>query len=95
MRRDLEDPTTGALWDRTPDRAAFGVFAQRTKPIAHNALAARFYAALARVTGDAAWNDRGKRVLAGVCTPRAVDDRGRMIGEVVLAMIEVGAVVWP
>jgi uncharacterized protein YyaL (SSP411 family) len=95
MRRDLEDPATGAFWDHTPDGAAAGVFARRTRPFAQNVLAARFFAALGRATGDAAWKDRGRRVLAAVCTPRALDERGRMLGEVLLALDEVGAIGWP
>ncbi|MFT3770284.1 MAG: DUF255 domain-containing protein [Minicystis sp.] len=94
MRRDLEDPATGAFWDRTPDPAAAGVFARRARPIAQNALAARFLAALARATGDAAWRERGRRTLAAVCTPRALDERGRMVGEILLALDEVGALPW-
>lgn len=94
MRRDLEDTATGAFWDHTPDPAAAGVFARRTRPLAPNLLVARFFAALARVTGDAAWKERGRRALAAVCTPRALDDRGRMLGEVLLALDEVGAIPW-
>jgi uncharacterized protein YyaL (SSP411 family) len=95
MTRDLADEATGAFWDRTPDPAAAGVFARRTRPFVHNVAAARFFAALARVTGDVAWKQRGLRTLAAVCTPRAVDERGRMIGELVLALDELGAVPWP
>jgi len=94
MARDLADEATGAFWDRTPDPAAAGVFARRTRPFVHNVAAARFFAALARVTGDAAWRQRGLRTLAAVCTPRAIDERGRMIGELVLALDELGAVPW-
>ena len=32
MGRDLEDPATGAFWDRTADPAAAGVFARRLAP---------------------------------------------------------------
>ncbi len=44
-------------------------------------MAACFFAALARITGDAAWKERGRRTLAAVCTPKAVDERGRMVGD--------------
>jgi hypothetical protein len=94
MRRDLEDAATGAYWDRTADPAAAGVFARRTRSLAHNVMVARFFGALARVTGDAAWKERGRRALAAVCTPRALDERGRMLGEVLLALDEVGAIPW-
>jgi uncharacterized protein YyaL (SSP411 family) len=94
MIRDLGDETTGAFWDRTPDPAAAGVFARRTKPFTPNVAAARFFAALARVTGDASFRDRARRTLAAACTPRALDERGRMLGEVLLALDEVGAISW-
>jgi hypothetical protein len=94
MRRDLEDPATGALWAHTPDPAAAGVFARRNRPFAHNLLAVRCYAALGKLTGDAAWTERGRRTLAAIATPRALDERGRMLGEVLLAFDEVGAIRW-
>jgi uncharacterized protein YyaL (SSP411 family) len=95
MRRDLEDPATGAFWDHTADPSAAGVFARRLEPVVPNVAAARFFAVLARVTGDAAWKDRGRRALAAVLTPRALDERGRMVGEVLLALDELGALSWP
>jgi uncharacterized protein YyaL (SSP411 family) len=95
MVRDLGDEASGAFWDRTPDPAAAGVFARRTQPMVHNVTAARFFAALARLTGDAAWNERARRTLAAVCTPRAVAERGRMLGDLLLALDEAGVVPWP
>jgi uncharacterized protein YyaL (SSP411 family) len=95
MVRDLADEATGAFWDRTTDPAAAGVFARREKPFSHNVMAARFFAALARVTGDAAWKERGRRTLAAACTPRAVDERGRMLGDLVLTLDDLGAIAWP
>ncbi len=93
--RDLADEATGAFWDRTVDPAAAGVFARREKPFVHNVMAARFFAALARITGDAAWKERGRRTLAAVCTPKAVDERGRMVGDLLLAFDELGVIPWP
>jgi uncharacterized protein YyaL (SSP411 family) len=95
MQRELGDEATGAFWDRTPDPAAAGVFARRTQPFMPNVMAARFFAALGRVTGDAAWKERGRRTLAAICTPRALEERGRWLGEVLLALDEVGAIPWP
>jgi hypothetical protein len=95
MGRDLEDPATGAFWDRTADPAAAGVFARRLAPVGPNVAAARFLAVLARVTGDTSFQDRGRRALAAVLTPRALEERGRMVGEVLLALDELGAVSWP
>lgn len=94
LRRDLEDPATGAFWAHTPDSAASGVFARRERPFVHNVTVARFFAALARVTGDAEWKARGRRTLAAIATPRAVDERGRMLGELLLALDETGALRW-
>ncbi len=95
MTRDLADEATGTFWDRTPDPAAAGVFAHRTRPFAHNVMAARFFAALARITGDASWKERARRTLAAICSPRAVDERGRTLGELLLALDEAGAIPWP
>jgi hypothetical protein len=93
--RDLIDPASAAFWDHTIDPAAAGVFARRARPAANNALAARFLAALGRITRDPAWRDHGRRALTAVCTPRALDERGRLVGEIVLALDEVGALPWP
>jgi uncharacterized protein YyaL (SSP411 family) len=94
MLRDLADDATGAFWDRTPDAAAAGVFAKRTRPFAPNALAARFFGSLARITRDETWKERGRKTLAAVSTPRALDDRGRQLGELLLALEEVGSIAW-
>jgi uncharacterized protein len=94
MDRDLADTATGAYWSNTPDPAAAGVFARRDRSFPHNVVAARFLAALARVTGEAAYRDRARRALAAVLTPRALTDRGRMVGEVLLALDECGAYPW-
>jgi uncharacterized protein YyaL (SSP411 family) len=92
MQRDLGDDATGGFWDRTPDAAAAGVFAKRNRPFAPNVLAARFFAALARITGDEAWTERGRRAVAAVATPRALDQQGRQLGELLLALSELGVV---
>jgi uncharacterized protein YyaL (SSP411 family) len=94
MERDLADPETGAYFAGTPDAAAAGVFARRDRPLAHNVLAARLNGALWRLTGDAAFRDRGRRALAAIATPRALLDQGRMVGELLLALDEVGAFPW-
>jgi uncharacterized protein YyaL (SSP411 family) len=94
MIRDLGDEASGAFWDRTPDPAAAGVFSRRTRPFPQNVTAARFFAALGRITGDPAWKERGRRTLAAICTPRALEERGRWLGEVLLALDEVGAIAW-
>ncbi len=83
------DPTTGAYWAHTDDAAAVGVFAQRQRPFVGNVMAARLHAALG---GD--FRVKALRILAGISTPRAVVGQGRMIGEYVLALDEVGMVAW-
>jgi hypothetical protein len=94
MQRDLDDPETGAFFASTPDPAAAGVFARRERPLTHNVLAARFLGALWRLTGDAAHQDRGRRALAAIATPRAVAAQGRMLGELLLALDDVGSYPW-
>jgi uncharacterized protein len=94
MQRDLGDAATGAFFAHTADPSAAGVFAKRERPFAHNVTAARFFAALARVTGDASYRDRGRRVIAALLTPRALDERGRMLGDLLLALDDVGEFPW-
>ena len=80
----------GALYANTQDPGAVGVFAVRRIPFEANALTARFYASLAKVSGDAAWRDRGIAVLAEITTPRAIDDQGRNLGAYLLAADDLG-----
>jgi uncharacterized protein YyaL (SSP411 family) len=94
MEHDLFDEATGAFWDRTVDPAAAGVFARRMQPFAPNLLAVRFLATLGRAT-DSALTQRARRTLAAICTPRALDERGRMLGEVLLAFDDAGVIPWP
>ena len=94
MERDLADPATGAFWAHTPDPAAAGVFRTRERPFVHNVTAARFLSALARVTGDQATRERARRVLAGVLTPSEISGRGRMVGDLLLALSEAGVYPW-
>ncbi len=94
MERDFADPATGALWAHTADPAAAGVFARRTQPFASNVLAARFLAALSHTTGDQSLRDRGRKLLAAVTTPKVLEGQGRMIGELLLALDELGVVAW-
>jgi uncharacterized protein YyaL (SSP411 family) len=94
MERDLADPATGALFAHTADPAAAGVFARRDRPFIHTVTAARFLGVVARLTGDASYRERGRRVLAAIATPSAVAGRGRMLGELLLAVDEVGSYPW-
>lgn len=94
MDRDLGDPERGAWLASTPDPAAAGVFARRERPVAHNVLAARLHGALYRLTGDEAHRERGRRGLAGLATPAALAGQGRMVGELLLALDELGVHAW-
>ena len=91
----LRDPATGALWEHTADPDATGVFARRAHPFAHNVASARFLGALTRLTGDPAWAARGRDALAAVATPSALDEAGPWLGEMLLALDDVGALRWP
>jgi hypothetical protein len=94
LERDFTDPATGKLFEKTPDAAAVGVFARRLHPFTHNVMAARLYATLARATGDGSWADKGKRLVSATCTPRVLSDRGRMLGDVLLTLDDLGVVGW-
>lgn len=85
----LLDAETGALWAQTADASAGGVFAERQRSFGGNVLAARFYAA---VGGE--YRAKAIRTLVGVSTPRAVVGQGRMVGDYVLALDEVGMITW-
>ncbi len=83
------DSATGTLFAHTDDSSAVGVFAQRQRPFGANVITARLYAALG---GE--YRAKALRILAGISTPRAVVGQGRMIGEYVMALDEVGQVRW-
>jgi uncharacterized protein YyaL (SSP411 family) len=95
LLRDFADPESGALFEATKDSDAVGVFARRERPFIHNVVAARFFGALHRLTGEAAWRERGRQVLAGLSTPRTLASQGRMVGEYLLAADELGVMPWP
>jgi uncharacterized protein YyaL (SSP411 family) len=92
---DLSDESTGALFAHTKDPDASGVFSKRRHPFAQNVSAARLFSAVHRLTKDDAWQTRARRVLAAIATPAALDQRGRMIGEYLLALDEAGVYPWP
>lgn len=94
MLADFADPDTGALFGTTPDPSAAGVFAERRRPFRHNVTAARFLATLTRVTGDPRWRDAGRRLLAGIATPAGLAAEGRMVGDFLLALDELGLYRW-
>ncbi len=90
----LLDERNGAFYAHTPDPDANGVFSERRHPFAHNVSTARFFSALFRLTGNDAWQLRARRILAAIATPAAIDERGRMVGEYLLALDEAGLYPW-
>jgi hypothetical protein len=94
VERDFSDPKSGGYFAKSLDPSAVGVFARRSRPIDPNLAAVRFLAALARVTGDTAPRDRARRALGAALTPRSLTERGRMLGELLLACDEAGIFPW-
>ncbi|MFO0607150.1 MAG: DUF255 domain-containing protein [Polyangiales bacterium] len=80
----------GALAGHTVTDATLAV---ADTPEEENILAARFLAALGRVTGDDAWRERARRVLAVMVRPAHAAARGRFVGDLLLALDECG--LWP
>jgi uncharacterized protein YyaL (SSP411 family) len=87
IARDLAAPG-GGFYESTPDPAAVGVLAERRMPFENNVMAVRFLARLARATASDAYRDAIAGALAVVSSPTAIDDRGRMIGDLLLAYEE-------
>jgi hypothetical protein len=88
--RDLTGPDGGFLAS-TPDRNAVGVLAERREPFEENVMAIRFLAHLARAKGgepDPAYRSAVAGALATVARPKAIEDRGRMIGDLLLSLEE-------
>ncbi len=91
MVETLLDPAPGAFFEHTVDPDAEGAFQRRQHPFRPNVLAARFLAALESITGKKTYGDIGRRALAAVSTPVALDDQGRILGGYLLALDELGA----
>jgi len=91
MVRAFSAPNGAALFDHTPDADAAGVFSQRLRSLTANVEAARFLASLAQHNRDPAPMETARAILADTLTPRALDEQGRMLGELLLALHAVGA----
>ncbi len=87
LLQQLQDPAGGFLAS-TPDPTALGVLAARRKPFEDNVMAIRFLARLSRVAPSDAYRAAIGRALAVIGTREAVDDRGRMVGDLLLAIEE-------
>jgi uncharacterized protein YyaL (SSP411 family) len=87
MQRELAAPA-GGFFASTPDPTAVGVLAARRRPFEDNVMAIRFLAHLARSVPTDAYRGAIQRALAAVTTREAIDDRGRMVGDLLLAIEE-------
>jgi uncharacterized protein len=87
LLRDLADPG-GGFFSSTPDPSAVGVLAARRKPFEDNVMAVRFLARLARLASTDAYRTAIGRALAVAATREAIEDRGRMVGDLMLALTE-------
>ena len=90
MLRELLDPKGSGFYASSLDTDAVGVFAERRVPVEENVMAARALAKLARaVPGGRETYARGiDAALRAVTEPAAILSRGRMIGDLLLALEE-------
>lgn len=91
MREHLEDASRGGFHAHTEDPNLVGVFAERRKPLEENGLAARFFVELHHYldVGEAEpspWLSCARRAVLAVGTPETIRERGRIIGEYLLAI---------
>jgi uncharacterized protein len=85
---ELLDARGGGFYASTPDPDAIGVFATRRKPFEDDVMAIRFLARLQRLAPDDAYRNAVARALPGVANRQAVEERGRMLGDLLLALEE-------
>jgi len=85
---DLLDRQGGGFFSSTPDPAAVGVFATRRKPFEDGVMALRFLARLARVAPSDALRAAIAEGIPAVANRQAIEQRGRMIGDLLLALEE-------
>jgi len=99
MMRTMWDDDHGGFFAHTADPDAIGLFRRRRMPLDENAFAVRFLCALARLPAPMrswAFSDADaeaiKKAVAltlhAVLTADNLDDRGRMLGEVALAIAD-------
>jgi uncharacterized protein YyaL (SSP411 family) len=87
LLQELQDPSGGFLAS-TPDPTAVGVLAARRRPFEENVMAIRFLARLSRFAPSDAYKVAIGKALAVVATREAIEDRGRMLGDLLLALDE-------
>jgi uncharacterized protein YyaL (SSP411 family) len=88
LTSDLMDATGGGFFSSTPDPDAVGVFATRRKPFEDDVMAIRFLARMQRLSPNDATRDAIARAIPVVATRQAIEDRGRMVGDLLLALEE-------
>jgi hypothetical protein len=84
----LQDATGGGFYASTPDPDAVGVFAARRKPFEDDVMAIRFLARMQRLAPSDAYRAAIARALPVVASRQAVEERGRMVGDLLLALDE-------
>jgi uncharacterized protein YyaL (SSP411 family) len=87
LLKDLADPR-GGFFASTPDPTAVGVLAARRHPFEDNVMAIRFLARLERVAPSEPYRAAIGKALAVVANREAIEDRGRMVGDLLLAIEE-------
>ncbi|HEY3815530.1 MAG TPA: DUF255 domain-containing protein [Polyangiaceae bacterium] len=85
---ELRDDKGGGFFSSTPDPDAVGVFATRRKPFEDDVMAIRFLARMQRLAPSDATRDAIAHALPVVATRSAIAERGRMIGDLLLALEE-------
>ena len=87
---DLEDARGGGFFASSKDPAAVGVFAVRRKPFEDNVVMLRVLAKLSKAFPDRAQKYKRaiQRTLRAIATADKIHDRGRMIGDFLLALDE-------
>ncbi len=87
---DLQDARGGGFFAHSKDPDAVGIFAARRKPFEDNVMMLRVLARLARALPDKAakYKTAIDRTLRAIATPERIKDRGRMVGDFLLALEE-------
>ena len=90
MLADVEDARGGGFFAHSKDPDAVGIFAVRRKPFEDNVVMLRVLARLARALPDRAakYKRTIDRTLRAMATPERVKERGRMVGDFLLALEE-------
>jgi uncharacterized protein YyaL (SSP411 family) len=88
LERELYDAKGGGFFGSTVDPDAVGVFAERRKPFEDNVVALRFLARLTRTTRDDRYQPMIAGTLRSIASPDAIRERGRMLGDFLLALEE-------